>query len=240
MHALRRALVPRTGAASRFVTSSVPARPRYATAAAPPSPLPPPPPKNHARRRNRPPPEAPPRSPSALLLDLARSERFSRDAELLAALDDLDRNERVRGAGEGPLLSLGARLWLQQLREGRNADRAQIAEALVRIAASNGGPALFGAVCRGGGVPRRTVGAALGVLDALAGDRDDGQDNEGEEEELVWLGGGSSGTLPFTRRLHDACAREVRGLLDRRRRGRDGSGGESDEEDENDIDAGAA
>ena len=261
MHALRRALLPRAAAAagaSRCMLSA-PVRDRClaraAASAGSSSPLPERA-KSEPRRRRRPPtptPPAPPPSvpsplsPSSLLLELGRSARFSRDAELLACLADLDRASGEQGGGggggeeeQGPLLTLGAGLWLRSLREGHNADRAGIAEALARLGA-RGGPALFGAVCRAVGVPRRTVGAAVGVLDVLAGGRGEDED---EEEGRAWLvaapsGGGDGGgsgrgePLAFTRQLHDACAREVRDLLGRRR----ARGGDESEDD--DIDAGA-
>jgi hypothetical protein len=213
-----------------------PRRPARARAASPPSaaasPPPPPPPGAplKAPRPARPAALPPLESPTSLLLALQRSERFSRDAELLGALGGLD--DGLENA-PGPLLALGARLWIEGLREGRGARRGAVAEALARLAA-HGGPRLFGGVCRGAQVPRATVGAALEVLEDLAlfG---------GEEGEAGlgwwWSGGGSgddeeedgddggapappAGSLqrrrrrrPFTRALHQACCVEVDELM---------------------------
>lgn len=198
-----------------------------ATAAAAISPAGEPPPgaprKAPSRRpdndNDNPHPTSPP-SPTSLLLALQRSERFSRDAELLGALAAMEEE----GNSDG-LAALGARLWLEGLRAERGARRPQVAEALARLAGF-GGPGLFGSVCRGGEVPRRTVGAALGVLEVLALDsgsdwKGGGGGDEDEEEELepppplplVAAAAPPTRRRPFTRALHEACAREVEGIM---------------------------
>jgi hypothetical protein len=159
-------------------------------------------------------PRSPP-SPTSLLLALQRSERFSRDAEILGALAGMEEHERESDCDPGPLLTLGARLWLEGLREQRGekgARRQQVAEALARLA-QFGGAGLFGSVCRGGEVPRRTVGAALDVLEILALEEDDEDDHDLTPTPL-FVGGASAARRPrFTRELHGACAREVEDLM---------------------------
>lgn len=197
-----------------------------ASASSPSPPSPPGAPLKAPRRASRRASSPPVQSPTSLLLALQRSERFSRDAELLGALGDLDDDESTDDASSGgPLLALGARLWLEGLQEGRGARQQAVAEALARLA-GHGGPRLFGGVCRGGAVSRATVGAALDALEDLGIFH--------EEEEAGWWSGGSGdddeegatpapldgGALllqrrrrPFTRALHQACCAEVDELM---------------------------
>jgi hypothetical protein len=218
---------------------------RWRNARASPSAVPPPgaPLKKDApsRRRRRPPDDLPSpsptpqssssSSPTSLLLALQRSDRFSRDAELLGALEERS------GASDPGLLALGARLWLEGLRErggGGGAQRRGVAESLARLAGF-GGAGLFGSVCRGGEVPRRTVGAALEVLEALAalqeetgghGSNDDEDEDDDQEPAPPFFAALRRRGRPFTRALHEACAREVRDLTE-----------VADNQDDDDIDA---
>jgi hypothetical protein len=202
---------------------------RFAAAAS--SPEPPGGPRKKAQRQEAhhlplPPLPLPP-SPTSLLLALQRSERFSRDGELLWTLRDLDSRQGDQPADEdgdagGPLLALGSRLWLEGVR-GRNARRAEVAEALARLAAYRGGgssgPALFGSVCRAGRVPRRTVELALDVIGVL---EEEEEEQRHEEEE-------GDGGRAYSSSLREACAREVEAILRRE--------DDSAEEDGDDIDA---
>lgn len=168
------------------------------------------PPSSSRRRLVVAPPSSSPPSPTSLLLALQRSERFSRDAELLGALDGMEdeEHERESDSHPGPLLTLGARLWLEGLREETGARRRQVAEALARLAGF-AGPGLFGSVCRGGEVPRRTVVAALDVLEVLAEYEDAGGSDDDEDGPAS-----ASARRPrFTRALREACAREVEDLM---------------------------
>ena len=127
------------------------------------------------------------------------------------------------------MLTLGAQLWLEGLREGRNARRQEVAEALARLAAGSGGgaldgAALFASVCRAGRVPRRTVRAALEVIEALA------EDEEEEEEEED---GAAASPFRFTRALSDAC----RAAVASGKEGGDENDENDDDEEEEDIDA---